>query len=67
MSIRTEFVCKLPKGPGSCGAYTQRWWFNANTGNCEQFTYTGCQGNDNNFASYTDCQTFCQDTRGMPH
>ncbi len=54
----------MAKAQGNCGSYTTRWWFNAGTGNCEEYLYSGCQGNDNNFGTYTDCQDFCRDTKG---
>jgi hypothetical protein len=38
-----EFVCKLAKAQGSCGAFTTRWWFNAAIASCEEFTYSGCK------------------------
>ncbi len=33
-----------------------RFFFNAKTGNCEQFQYGGCGGNDNRFGSIEECQ-----------
>lgn len=60
--VDTETVCSLPKSVGICGSFVDKWWFNAKTGNCERFVYSGCQGNANNFNSYTDCQNFCRDT-----
>ena len=62
--LPAEFVCKLDQMVGSCASFTTRWWFNAGTGNCEEYSYSGCQGNANNFGEYTDCQSFCKDTRG---
>ncbi len=51
--------CQLPKEPGNCLAAIPRWWFNAQTGKCEQFTYGGCGGNANNFESMEQCVGSC--------
>ena len=44
---------------GTCRASLERWYFNAQTGNCEAFEYGGCDGNRNNFASKEKCEDFC--------
>lgn len=62
---RPQYVCKLTREQGNCGTYSNRWWFNAKTGNCEEFIYSGCQGNANNFESYKECQDYCRDARSM--
>lgn len=59
-------MCKLPREQGNCGTYSNRWWFNAKTGNCEEFIYSGCQGNANNFETYKECQDYCRDARSEP-
>ncbi len=51
--------CQLPKEPGNCLAAIPRWWFNAQSGKCEQFTYGGCGGNANNFESIEQCVKSC--------
>ncbi|VDN26982.1 unnamed protein product [Cylicostephanus goldi] len=63
---RPQYVCKLPREQGNCGTYSNRWWFNAKTGNCEEFIYSGCQGNSNNFETYKECQDYCRDARSEP-
>ncbi|PIO67142.1 Kunitz/Bovine pancreatic trypsin inhibitor domain protein [Teladorsagia circumcincta] len=55
--------CLLSTSAGNCGTYSNRWWFNAKTGNCEEFIYSGCQGNANNFETYKECQDYCRDAR----
>ena len=44
---------------GTCRASLERWYFSAQTGNCEAFEYGGCDGNRNNFASKAKCEAFC--------
>uniref|UniRef100_A0A183BM22 Kunitz/Bovine pancreatic trypsin inhibitor domain protein n=1 Tax=Globodera pallida TaxID=36090 RepID=A0A183BM22_GLOPA len=63
---KPQYVCKLPREQGNCGTYSNRWWFNAKTGNCEEFIYSGCQGNANNFESYKECQDYCRDAKSEP-
>lgn len=48
--------------PGSGSAKLNRWYFNQNTKQCLQFTYTGKRGNQNNFLSETDCIRKCPGT-----
>jgi len=54
-------VCSLFRDEGTrCSESTiGRWWFNTNTRTCEQFTYNGCAGNRNNFATRAQCQNYC--------
>ncbi|XP_060068958.1 papilin-like isoform X3 [Ylistrum balloti] len=52
-------ICALPKESGPCFAYMRRYFFNSNTGSCEQFIYGGCSGNQNNFENIETCQEKC--------
>lgn len=54
-------VCKLPLEEGSCNEKIPRYFFNVTSGFCDVFTYTGCDGNENNFASHEDCLAECED------
>ncbi|XP_034042455.1 tissue factor pathway inhibitor a isoform X2 [Thalassophryne amazonica] len=52
-------LCALKDEPGPCKAIKTRYYFNIDTGQCEQFEYGGCGGNANNFASLEACQEMC--------
>jgi hypothetical protein len=51
--------CELPVDPGPCRASVPRWYHDSETGACERFTYGGCAGNDNNFATQAACERAC--------
>ncbi|XP_037560598.1 papilin-like isoform X1 [Dermacentor silvarum] len=59
-------VCKLPLMEGSCHEKIPRYFFNVTSGFCDVFTYTGCDGNENNFASHEDCLAECEDPCRLP-
>uniref|UniRef100_A0A1I7XAH4 BPTI/Kunitz inhibitor domain-containing protein n=1 Tax=Heterorhabditis bacteriophora TaxID=37862 RepID=A0A1I7XAH4_HETBA len=59
-----QSLCTQPKRLGDCTSSVRRYWYNAATRQCEMFHYTGCQGNDNNFASLVACQQKCRGING---
>ena len=52
-------TCSQPKVVGFCRAAMPRFFYNQDTGRCENFIYGGCGGNDNNFRSYDACARKC--------
>lgn len=61
--------CYRPAEAGNCYERTSRWYYNHQEGHCDEFIYTGCGGNDNNFASEEECQNACDavaDTCALP-
>ncbi|XP_062817005.1 kunitz-type serine protease inhibitor C6-like [Anolis carolinensis] len=56
-----ETICSLPKKTGLCRAAFHRFYFNSETGQCESFTYGGCEGNANNFLTWDECFSKCED------
>ena len=52
-------ICELPAIVGPCEALLPRWFYNAETGQCEQFEYGGCLGNENNFKTLDECERAC--------
>ena len=57
-------VCSLPKVVGPCMAAFPRWFFNKASGQCEEFIYGGCKGNDN-FAKQEECRAMCLTNTGQ--
>lgn len=53
-------TCLMPKRKGNCRALLQRWRYNSDTKDCEEFNFGGCDGNANNFMSYKQCMTVCK-------
>ena len=57
--------CGLPQDPGNCGFNASsevRYFFNATSGQCQQFEYAeGCSGNGNNFETMQKCQDTCRE------
>ncbi|XP_068923621.1 WAP, Kazal, immunoglobulin, Kunitz and NTR domain-containing protein 2 [Petaurus breviceps papuanus] len=60
-------VCGLPALQGPCKAYSPRWAYNGQTGQCQSFVYGGCGGNGNNFESREACEETCPFPRGSQH
>jgi len=52
-------ICKKPISTGSCNETLARWGYDETTRQCQPFYFSGCQGNDNNFATRDECQTTC--------
>ena len=56
---RCVATCFQSPKTGPCEALIQRWFYNAKSGDCEKFTYGGCEANMNNFLSKEDCEDEC--------
>ncbi|KAL3085166.1 hypothetical protein niasHS_010235 [Heterodera schachtii] len=59
-SSAAEVVCSLPPDAGPCRQFVPKWFFNAQSGLCEQFSFGGCHGNQNNFADQDKCEAKCR-------
>lgn len=52
--------CRRPVDSGRwCGRTARRWYHDRSTHTCHEFTYGGCDGNDNNFATQAECTQVC--------
>ncbi|KAG8171057.1 hypothetical protein JTE90_025924 [Oedothorax gibbosus] len=63
-SIDNTDACDLPVARGNCNNNSQRYFFNNLSGQCVQFTYSGCGGNLNNFITEEGCQQRCGEVEG---
>lgn len=57
-------LCDLAPLAGNCENNVTRWYFDSYAGRCEEFVYTGCYGNKNNFEDQRSCERTCQHRRG---
>lgn len=51
--------CLLQVKAGTCNDDIQRYYYNTLTQKCEEFSYSGCGGNANNFKSILECKKTC--------
>uniref|UniRef100_A0A0R3S3S0 Kunitz/Bovine pancreatic trypsin inhibitor domain protein n=1 Tax=Elaeophora elaphi TaxID=1147741 RepID=A0A0R3S3S0_9BILA len=59
---KRAYICSLPPQQGSScesGSSITRFYFNVVSKDCVEFTYNGCGGNLNNFATLEQCSNFC--------
>ncbi|PSN48881.1 hypothetical protein C0J52_09667 [Blattella germanica] len=54
-------ICQLPKEEGPCSGNHTRWFFDTQSGTCQEFMYSGCRGNRNKFFSLEDCERTCKE------
>ncbi len=57
-------ICELPPATGPCEAAMQRYYYDVEQGDCLEFIYGGCDGNANNFETYTACLQACGNNSG---
>mmetsp|Transcript_23213 Transcript_23213/g.34269 ORF Transcript_23213/g.34269 Transcript_23213/m.34269 type:complete len:233 (-) Transcript_23213:568-1266(-) len=58
-NLPTTVACSLLFETGPCLADFPRFGFKPNTGICIEFSYGGCQGNENNFETKEACENTC--------
>ncbi|XP_053405367.1 actinia tenebrosa protease inhibitors-like isoform X2 [Mercenaria mercenaria] len=51
--------CNLPSAQGPCNGHFQRFFFNIQTCQCEEFIYGGCGGNENRYETLQECRAVC--------
>jgi hypothetical protein len=52
-------VCDLPQEVGPCKGQVPAYFYNKETGACENFWFGGCRGNGNRFETESECQSKC--------
>lgn len=57
--VQERNICVLAKEPGNCYEYTERWYYEQDDRRCHRFYYSGCGGNENNFATFHECNQRC--------
>ncbi|XP_075043209.1 kunitz-type protease inhibitor 2 [Mixophyes fleayi] len=57
---KQEDFCLSEAETGMCRALFIRWWYNAKTETCKNFTYGGCGGNLNNHVGEEECMNKCR-------
>lgn len=60
-----EDFCLAEKETGPCRAFFIRWWYNAQTETCQNFTYGGCPVNLNNHVGEEECMAKCQGVKAV--
>lgn len=54
-------TCSLsPKRGATCGPAVTRWYYHSSSRTCQTFSFSGCDGNSNNFATQQDCKDYCR-------
>lgn len=51
--------CSVPLAPGTGTENLTRYYYNADSRQCVQYTYNGIGGNQNNFNSKGECEATC--------
>lgn len=59
LSLQPKEVCLLQIEEGTCNDDVHRFYYNTISQQCEEFSYSGCGGNQNNFRSFLECQKTC--------
>nr|ATN40259.1 amyloid precursor protein [Botryllus schlosseri] len=55
--------CGLPSETGMCRAYFEKFYYDAQAGECKKFVFGGCGGNENKFDRKDDCEKTCSGYR----
>jgi hypothetical protein len=56
----SAYTCSLSSDAGrQCTTAVSRWYFDTINQRCSTFLYYGCDGNPNNFATASSCETYC--------
>ncbi|KAK9395081.1 TFPI2: Tissue factor pathway inhibitor, partial [Crotalus adamanteus] len=59
-------ICLQDPDVGRCSGTYPRFYYNTAIKNCEEFVYSGCGGNENNFLNWFQCRAACQNSIILP-
>lgn len=62
-TFQREF-CFQPNSIGSCQDHRIRYYYDRTDGVCKSFSYSGCEGNANNFQTSDECLQRCGNVQG---
>ncbi|CAH0554468.1 unnamed protein product [Brassicogethes aeneus] len=57
---KSSVNCGYSFDPGHCNNFTRQWYFDVKFGSCVMFSYSGCGGNGNRFATEDECNQVCR-------
>ncbi len=52
-------ICELQAVTGPCKGIFPRYYHDVDARACQEFTYGGCKGNENNFQTLKECEAKC--------
>ncbi|XP_046977590.1 kunitz-type serine protease inhibitor bitisilin-3-like [Vanessa cardui] len=58
-SLSPRIFCRLQYDFGNCNGYHQKWYYDVTARTCKGFSYSGCGGNMNRFATQQICSAAC--------
>ncbi|KAK6738038.1 hypothetical protein RB195_020251 [Necator americanus] len=56
---RSGDICNMKEDGGPCKALMKRWRWDFEVGDCVEFKYGGCEGNQNKFETKEQCLERC--------
>lgn len=59
MILSISEICGEPMMKGRCNNNILRVYFDKTSSRCRLFSYSGCEGNRNNFQTEKDCYNVC--------
>ncbi|XP_063308329.1 tissue factor pathway inhibitor 2 isoform X2 [Pelobates fuscus] len=66
LATNNSSICLLPPDEGPCHALLPRYYYDRFTQTCQEFSWGGCDGNENNFMYQEDCEKTCWKIKKVP-
>ena len=64
---RVRSDCNKPISRGICSGSLKMYGYDMKSGECHNFTYSGCAGNSNRFFTLSSCKSVCEGGARSPH